>query len=55
MTGDQIVRLIGIVMALVLLIANLRGRQFGLSDTLRMTALWVFLFVALALVFSLIR
>lgn len=54
MSGDEIVRLIGIAMALVLLIANLRGRQIGLSDGLRMGALWAFLFVAVALVFAVI-
>lgn len=55
MTGDDLVRLIGIVMAMILLAANLRGRQIGLPDGLRMAALWAFLFVACAVVFSIIK
>ncbi len=52
MSGDDVVRLIAIAMAGVLLAANLRGRQIGLSDGLRMAALWAFLFVAVAVVFT---
>ena len=52
MTGDDIVRIIGIAMALVLVIANLRGRRIGLSEGLRAAALWGFLFIAAAVVFS---
>ena len=52
MNGDDIVRLIAIAMAMALLVANLRGRQIGLSEGLRLGALWAFLFVATALVFS---
>ncbi|HQS95970.1 MAG TPA: hypothetical protein PK823_05665 [Novosphingobium sp.] len=54
MNADDIVRLIGVAMAMVLLVANLRGRQIGLSDGLRMSALWAFLFVVVALVFTVI-
>lgn len=54
MSGDDVVKLIGIAMAMVLLIANLRGGQIGLSEGLRMGALWAFLFVAVALVFTVI-
>jgi hypothetical protein len=50
--SDDIVRIIGIVMALVLAVANLRGARIGLSEGIRMAALWAFLFVAGALVFS---
>ncbi len=50
--SDDIVRVIGIAMALVLVVANLRGQRIGLSEGLRMAALWGFLFVAVALVFS---
>lgn len=53
--SDDIVRIIGILMALVLVMANVRGQRIGLSDGLRMAALWAFLFVAVALVFSIIR
>ncbi|WP_231468780.1 hypothetical protein [Novosphingobium sp. CECT 9465] len=52
MSGDDIVRMIGIIGALVLVSAGLRGRQIGLSDGLRMAALWAFVFVAAALTFS---
>lgn len=41
-------------MALVLAVANLRGQRIGLSDGLRIAALWGFIFVAVALVFSVI-
>jgi hypothetical protein len=51
-SGDDITRIIGLTMALVLAVANLRGRQIGLSEGLRMAALWGFLFLAVALVFS---
>ena len=51
MMADDIVRLIGIAMALVLVVANLRGQRIGLSDGLRMAALWGFVFIAAALVF----
>lgn len=52
MMGDDIVRIIGIVAALVLVTAGMRGRQIGLSDGLRMGALWAFAFVAVALLAS---
>ncbi|MFN4134028.1 MAG: hypothetical protein ACK4G2_00125 [Novosphingobium sp.] len=52
MSADQIVRLIGLVMVLVLLVANLRGQRIGLSEGLRMAALWGFLILAAALLFS---
>lgn len=52
LTGDDIVRIVGIAAALVLATAGLRGQQIGLSDGLRMAALWAFLFVAVALAFS---
>jgi len=48
------VRIVALAMALVLAVANLRGRQIGLSDGLRMAALWGFIFVAVALVFSVV-
>lgn len=54
MSGDDIARIIALAMALVLAVANLRGRQIGLSDGLRMAALWGFIFVAVALVFSVV-
>lgn len=54
MNGDDIIRLIGVAMAMMLVVANLRGRQIGLSDGLRMAALWAFLFVAVALIFTVI-
>lgn len=54
MNGDDIVRLIGIAASLILVGAGLRGRQIGLSDGLRMAALWLFAFVAVALVASVI-
>ncbi|HQS69180.1 MULTISPECIES: hypothetical protein [unclassified Novosphingobium] len=54
MTGNDVAQIIGIAMAMVLIIANLRGKQIGLSEGLRMGALWAFLFVAVALVFSVI-
>ncbi|MFM6830018.1 MAG: hypothetical protein ACKOVA_06745 [Novosphingobium sp.] len=54
MNGDDITRLIALTMALVLAVANLRGRQIGLSDSLRMAALWAFVFVAVALAVSIL-
>lgn len=54
MTNDDVVRLIGIAMALVLVVANLRGQRIGLSDGLRMAALWGFLILTVTLVFSLV-
>ena len=54
MNGNDVVRLISIALALILVVANLRGQRIGLSDGLRMAALWGFLFVAVALVFSII-
>lgn len=53
--SDDVVRIIGILMALVLVMANVRGQRIGLSDGLRMAALWAFLFVAVTLVFLIIR
>mgnify|MGYP001557501772 CR=1 FL=1 len=50
--NQDLVRIIGIGMALVLVIANLRGQRIGLSEGLRMAALWAFLIVAATLVFS---
>lgn len=50
--SDQVVSIIGIIMALILVTANLRGQRIGLSDGVRMAALWAFLLVAAALVFS---
>ncbi len=50
--GNDVVRIIAIAMALVLVVASLRGQKFGLSEGLRMAALWCFLFIAVALVFS---
>ncbi|MBB4613836.1 hypothetical protein [Novosphingobium taihuense] len=52
MSNDDVVRLIGIAMALVLVVANLRGQRIGLSDGFRMAALWGFLIVTVTLVFS---
>lgn len=52
MSADQIVRVIGLIMALVLLVANLRGQRIGLSEGLRMGALWAFLILVAALLFS---
>lgn len=52
--GDDIVRVIGILAALILATAGLRGRKIGLSDGLRMGALWVFVFVVVALVASIL-
>lgn len=54
MTGDDVVRIIAIAMALVLVIANLRGKHIGLSGGLRAAALWGFLFIAAALVFTML-
>ncbi len=52
MIGDDFVRIIGIIAALVLVTTGIRGRQIGLSDGLRMGALWAFLFVVVALIAS---
>lgn len=52
MIGDDIVRIIGILASLILVAAGLRGRQIGLSDGLRMGALWAFAFIAVALLAS---
>jgi hypothetical protein len=52
--GDDITRIIALTLALVLAVSNLRGRQMGLSEGLRMAALWGFLFVAAALVFAVV-
>lgn len=54
MNGDDIVRLIGIAASLILVGAGLRGRQIGLSDGARMAALWLFAFVAVALMASIL-
>lgn len=51
MISSDFARIIGIVLALVLVVANLKGRQIGLSDGLRMAALWGFLIIAATLVF----
>jgi len=50
--GDDIVRIIALFGALVLAAAGLRGQRIGLSDGLRMAALWVFAFVVIALLAS---
>lgn len=55
MTGDEVVRIIGIIAALVLLITSVRGKQIGLSDGLKMASLWAFAFVALALIATLVN
>lgn len=52
MDSYDLVRILGIGMALVLAIAGLKGRGIGLSDGVRMAALWAFLIIALALIFS---
>ncbi|MFN3457809.1 MAG: hypothetical protein ACK4Z8_09565 [Novosphingobium sp.] len=39
-------------MALVLAVVSLRGQRIGLSDGLRMAALWAFLITVVALVFA---
>lgn len=52
MSDNDVVRLIGITIALVLVVANLRGQRIGLSEGLRMAALWGFLIMTVALVFS---
>ncbi|MEL0253329.1 MAG: hypothetical protein VW935_15510 [Novosphingobium sp.] len=54
MDSSDFARIIGIGLALVLVVANLKGRQIGLSEGLRMAALWGFLIVAAALVFSIL-
>lgn len=52
MNSSDLVRIIAIGLALVLVIANLKGRQIGLPDGLRMAALWGLLIVAAAIVFT---
>lgn len=52
MTPDRFVALIGIVMALVLVLANGRLRSLKLSSGLMMAAVWLVLFLAAALVFA---
>lgn len=52
MDSYDLVRVLGIGMALVLAIVGLKGRGIGLSDGVRMAALWAFLIIALALIFS---
>lgn len=52
MDSYDTVRIIGISLALVLAVANFKGREIGLPDSLRMAALWAFLFIVFALVFS---
>ncbi|MBF9150057.1 hypothetical protein [Novosphingobium jiangmenense] len=52
MDSYDLTRIIGIGMSLILVVASLKGREIGLSDGLRMAALWGFLIIALALVFS---
>lgn len=54
MDSYDTVRIIGISMALVLAMANFKGREIGLSDGLRMAALWAFLFIVAALLFSML-
>lgn len=55
MDSYDTVRIIGISMALVLAIANFKGREIGLSDGLRMAALWAFLFMVGAVIFTVLR
>jgi len=50
--GNDIVRIIALLAALVLGVAGLRGQRIGLSDGLRMAALWVFAFLVVALLAS---
>lgn len=52
MESYDLARIIGLGMSLILVIANLKGREIGLSDGLRIVALWGFMIVMLALVFS---
>lgn len=52
MDNYDLARITGLGMALVLVVANLKGRQIGLSHGLRMAALWGFLIITLSLVFS---
>lgn len=52
MDSYDTVRIIGISLALVLAVANFKSREIELSDGLRMAALWAFLFIVFALVFS---
>lgn len=47
-------RIDGVGIALLLVVSNLKGRQIGMSDGLRMAALWGFLIITLTLVFSLL-
>lgn len=52
MTPDKFVALIGIVMALVLVLANGRLRGLQLSSGLMMAAAWVVIILTAALAFA---
>lgn len=54
MDSYDIARIVAIGMSLVLVIAGLKGRAIGLGDGLRMAALWAFVIIAVALVFTVI-
>lgn len=52
MTPDKFVALIGIVMALVLVLANGKVRRIGFSTQLWMAGAWVVIILAAALAFA---
>lgn len=45
-------RIVGVGIALLLVVSNLKGRQIGMSDGLRMAALWGFLIITLTRVLA---
>ena len=50
--GDQIVSLIALVMALVLALANIRGRKLPIGSMATMVLIWGLILVALTLFFA---
>lgn len=52
MTPDKVVAVIGIVMALVLVLANGRLRGLKLSSGMMMAGAWVVIILALAVAFA---
>ena len=50
--GDQIVSVIALVMALVLALANIRGRKLPIGSMATMVLIWGLILVALTLFFA---
>ena len=55
MSGDRLVAIVGIVMSLILVLANRRFRQQALGTKAWMVGVWLVIIVAVAVLFSQFR